>query len=55
MGDGDGLGYTINAPMPAEFGDPEYLRFFDDLIIPIGRAFKPEFHFDFRRLRLSLS
>ena len=37
------LGYTVNAPMPAEYGDSEYLRIFDELIIPIGRAFKPEF------------
>ncbi|HYA35116.1 MAG TPA: histone deacetylase [Candidatus Binataceae bacterium] len=42
-GAGEGLGYTINAPIPAGFGDPEYLRIFDDLIMPIGRAFKPEF------------
>jgi acetoin utilization deacetylase AcuC-like enzyme len=42
-GAGEGLGYTVNAPMPAEFGDAEYLRVFDELIIPIGRAFKPEF------------
>ncbi len=38
-----GLGFTINAPMPAEFGDAEYLRVFDRLILPIGREFKPEF------------
>lgn len=38
-----GTGYTINAPMPAEFGDAEYLRFFDELILPIGRKFNPEF------------
>jgi acetoin utilization deacetylase AcuC-like enzyme len=43
VGAGEGLGYTVNAPMPAEFGDAEYLRVFDELIIPIGRAFKPEF------------
>lgn len=43
VGAGEGLGYTVNAPMPAEFGDGEYLRVFDDLILPIGRAFKPEF------------
>ncbi|MDB5107527.1 MAG: histone deacetylase family protein [Candidatus Binatus sp.] len=43
IGYGAGLGYTINAPMPAEFGDPEYLRVFDRLILPIGRQFKPEF------------
>ena len=29
--------------MPAEFGDGEYLRVFDELIMPIGRAFKPQF------------
>jgi acetoin utilization deacetylase AcuC-like enzyme len=29
--------------MPAEFGDGEYLRVFDRLIMPIGRHFKPEF------------
>jgi acetoin utilization deacetylase AcuC-like enzyme len=43
IGEGAGLGFNINVPMPAEFGDAEYLRVFDDLIIPIGREFKPEF------------
>ncbi len=43
VGAGEGLGYTVNAPMPAEFGDGEYLRVFDELIVPIGRAFKPQF------------
>ncbi len=43
MGAGAGAGYTVNAPMPAEFGDDEYLRFFDEFILPIGRKFKPEF------------
>ncbi len=43
VGAGEGLGYTVNAPMPAEFGDADYLRIFDELIMPIGRAFKPEF------------
>ncbi len=43
VGAGEGLGYTINAPMPADFGDDEYLRFFDELILPIGRQFRPEF------------
>ena len=43
VGAGEGLGYTVNAPMPAEFGDGEYLRVFDELIMPIGRAFKPQF------------
>lgn len=43
IGAGPGEGYTINAPMPADFGDDEYLRFFDDYILPIGRKFNPEF------------
>ncbi len=43
MGAGEGAGFTVNAPMPAEYGDDEYLRFFDEFILPIGRKFKPEF------------
>jgi len=43
VGAGEGLGYTVNAPLPAEYGDAEYLRMFDELILPIGRAFKPQF------------
>ncbi|HTR61161.1 MAG TPA: histone deacetylase [Candidatus Binataceae bacterium] len=43
IGAGPGEGYTINAPMPADFGDDEYLHFFDDFILPIGRQFNPEF------------
>src|SRR5882757_9426833 len=43
IGNMAGIGFTINAPMAAEFGDAEYLRVFDRLIMPIGRAFKPEF------------
>jgi acetoin utilization deacetylase AcuC-like enzyme len=43
IGAGPGAGFTVNAPMPATFGDPEYLRVFDELILPIGRAFNPDF------------
>jgi acetoin utilization deacetylase AcuC-like enzyme len=43
MGAGAGAGFTVNAPMPAEFGDDEYLRFFDEFILPIGRKFRPQF------------
>ena len=43
VGEGEGRGFNVNVPMPAEFGDAEYLRVFDDLIMPIGRTFKPEF------------
>jgi len=43
FGAGAGEGYTVNVPMPAEFGDAEYLRVFDEFLLPIGRKFKPEF------------
>jgi acetoin utilization deacetylase AcuC-like enzyme len=43
IGYGSGMGFTVNAPMPAEFGDAEYLRVFDRLLMPIARQFKPEF------------
>jgi acetoin utilization deacetylase AcuC-like enzyme len=42
IGSGSGTGFTVNAPMPASFGDAEYLRVFDQLILPVARQFKPE-------------
>ena len=42
-GYGAGAGYTVNAPVPATFGDNEYLRVFDDLLAPVVRQFRPEF------------
>src|SRR5579875_356097 len=39
----EGRGYTVNLPLPATFGDAEYLSAFDRVILPIGRQFKPEF------------
>jgi acetoin utilization deacetylase AcuC-like enzyme len=43
IGAGRGAGFTVNAPMPATFGDNEYLRIFDELLMPIARQFNPEF------------
>jgi len=43
IGAAGGTGFTVNAPMPATFGDGEYLRIFDDLLIPVARQFNPEF------------
>jgi acetoin utilization deacetylase AcuC-like enzyme len=39
----EGRGYTVNLPLPATFGDSEYLSAFDRVILPIGRQFKPDF------------
>jgi acetoin utilization deacetylase AcuC-like enzyme len=43
IGRGSGSGFTVNASMPANCGDSEYLRVFDRLFLPIARQFKPEF------------
>jgi acetoin utilization deacetylase AcuC-like enzyme len=42
-GAGAGAGFTVNAPMPATFGDEEYLRVFDEVLTPIARQYRPEF------------
>jgi len=39
----EGRGFTVNLPLPATFGDPEYLSAFDRIILPIGRQFRPDF------------
>lgn len=43
VGADGGLGFTVNAPLPASFGDAEYLQVLDEVVIPIARQFKPEF------------
>lgn len=42
VGFGPGKGYTINIPLPPGSGDPEYLMFFNQLIIPVLDQFEPE-------------
>jgi acetoin utilization deacetylase AcuC-like enzyme len=41
-GTGRGLGTTLNVPMPAGCGDPEYIGVMDRLIVPAVRHFRPE-------------
>jgi acetoin utilization deacetylase AcuC-like enzyme len=41
-GKDEGEGYTLNVPMPAGMGDREYLRVFRDVLMPVGREYKPE-------------
>jgi acetoin utilization deacetylase AcuC-like enzyme len=43
IGNGAGLGYTVNAPLPATCGNDEYLTLFDNLLLPVARKFNPEF------------
>jgi acetoin utilization deacetylase AcuC-like enzyme len=37
-----GEGYTLNIPLPAGCGDPEYMRVFNDVVAPAAKKFKPE-------------
>ncbi len=41
-GRGDGLGYTVNIPVPAGSGDPLYRSIFDHVIVPLALDYKPE-------------
>ena len=43
VGQGAGAGRTVNLPFPAGFGDAEFSRAFDEIVIPIARQFAPDF------------
>jgi len=43
VGEGPGAGYTFNLPFPPGFGDAEFGRAFDELVVPLLRQFRPEF------------
>jgi acetoin utilization deacetylase AcuC-like enzyme len=43
VGTGPGVGRTLNLPFPGGFGDAEYARAFDEVIVPIVRHFAPDF------------
>jgi acetoin utilization deacetylase AcuC-like enzyme len=43
VGRGQGEGYTVNLPIPAGWGDVEYLELFQTVVDPICRQFEPEF------------
>lgn len=42
-GTGPGLGFTLNCPMAAGWGDEEYRRVFNERLIPALREYRPEF------------
>ena len=43
IGVAGGMGYTVNLPFPAGFGDAEYEEAFGRIVEPIGHQFKPDF------------
>jgi len=41
-GMGEGEGTTVNFPMAAGWGDGEYLRAFNEVLVPLARRFQPQ-------------
>jgi acetoin utilization deacetylase AcuC-like enzyme len=41
-GTGEGEGTTVNLPMAAGWGDEEYLRAFNEVLVPVARRFQPQ-------------
>jgi acetoin utilization deacetylase AcuC-like enzyme len=41
-GAGGGEGTTVNFPMSAGWGDEEYLRAFNEVLVPVARRFQPQ-------------
>ena len=42
VGSGAGTGYTVNIPLPPGTGDRGYRAAFEQLVIPLGRQFRPQ-------------
>jgi acetoin utilization deacetylase AcuC-like enzyme len=40
-GSGDGLGYTVNLPVPAGSGDETFVSLVEHLVVPLAREFAP--------------
>ena len=43
IGEGEGIGYTVNVPLPFRIDDAIYCRAFDQIAAPISNQFKPQF------------
>ena len=41
-GKGDGLGYTVNIPLPKEMGDKDIIHLYRDILGPIIKRYQPE-------------
>jgi acetoin utilization deacetylase AcuC-like enzyme len=41
-GAGEGAGFTVNVPLPAGAGNAAYAHVFEEVVLPVGRAFAPE-------------
>jgi acetoin utilization deacetylase AcuC-like enzyme len=43
VGEGEGLGYTVNVPLPFRTDNTTYQRAFDEIVMPIASQYRPEF------------
>jgi len=43
VGEDEGLGYTVNVPLPYGTDDRIYLRAFNEIVVPIINQYKPQF------------
>jgi len=43
VGKGEGLGYTVNVPLPYGTGDRIYLSTFNEIVVPIVNQYNPQF------------
>ncbi len=43
IGEGKGLGYTVNIPFPFRINDRIYLKAFNQVVVPIIQQYKPQF------------
>lgn len=41
-GEGDGVGFTVNIPLPAGTGNQGYRHVFEEVVLPVTEAFAPE-------------
>lgn len=41
-GEGSGLGYNVNVPLPPRLGDGDYAAIFDELLDPIADSYRPD-------------
>jgi len=43
VGEGEGLGYTVNIPLPFRVDDEIYLKALNQIVVPIIQQYKPQF------------
>jgi acetoin utilization deacetylase AcuC-like enzyme len=43
IGEGKGAGYTVNIPLQGGQGDADYLKIFQEIILPIAAEYQPQF------------